>query len=267
MVHYQQKNRAIFRNVPKPCEEGAMSRQRKSTREILIALLIENPGQNFQFYLKKIDAEFGLSKAHLSSALNSLLKAGLLERQGQCKRYSYKYTPKQKEKRSAPVRQEITPEYLRENYSFNPQTGRLTRKKCRYRSLIGTDPTIEKGYAYLSIKGIPFLAHRVAWAIHFGAWPEHLLDHINGIKTDNRICNLREATHKENLWNNHSPVKAKSGYRGVHKLARSKRYVARIRHNRKLIDIGYYDTAEEASEAYKAEAMRIRGEFYREPNQ
>jgi hypothetical protein len=44
-------------------------------------------------------------------------------------------------------------------------------------------------------------AHRVAWALSTGRWPPDLIDHINRVKRDNRLANLREATHAQNLQN------------------------------------------------------------------
>src|SRR3546814_1788886 len=51
------------------------------------------------------------------------------------------------------------------------------------------------------VKGIPLLAHRVAWAIHYGEWPNGQIDHINGDPSDNRIANLRDVSALENARN------------------------------------------------------------------
>ena len=62
-------------------------------------------------------------------------------------------------------------------------------------------------------KGI--FAHRVAWAIYYGEWPKNYIDHINGIAFDNRIDNLRDVTHQENMKNAKIPKTNKSGVCGV----------------------------------------------------
>ena len=54
------------------------------------------------------------------------------------------------------------------------------------------------GYRYVEINGISYYSHRLIWFMHYGTWPKGQIDHINGIKDDNRIENLREATASEN---------------------------------------------------------------------
>jgi hypothetical protein len=93
-------------------------------------------------------------------------------------------------------------------------------------------------------------AHSVMWAMHNGYWAASqglVIDHINGVRDDNRICNLRAVTHKENLRNRHQPSHAKSGVVGVHQIGN--RWQARIRVDWKHISIGLFDTKEEAAAA------------------
>jgi len=86
------------------------------------------------------------------------------------------------------------------------------------------------------------------------------VDHIDRDKLNNNISNLRWATKAENNVNAVRPAPA-SGFRGVHMPIRCTRYSADIRHNGKSIVIGYYDTPEEAHEAYKSKAKELFGEF------
>lgn len=89
------------------------------------------------------------------------------------------------------------------------------------------------------------LAHRVVWYLHHGYWPENI-DHINGIRTDNRICNLREVTHEENCQNRQHAT----GYTWSE--ARKKFCVVIKRKN-----CGRYDTALEARAAYLRHAKEL----------
>ena len=105
-----------------------------------------------------------------------------------------------------------------------------------------------------------YKAHRVCWLLHYGSWPTFYIDHINGIPSDNRLENLRPCTHAENMKNRRKAKNNSSGYVGVvwHDIA--KKWAARIRDKH----IGLYDRKEDASEAYKSEAKRLYGEFYRD---
>jgi hypothetical protein len=77
------------------------------------------------------------------------------------------------------------------------------------------------------------------------------LDHINGIKRDNRIENLREATDSENQQNQKKPpAHNTSGFLGVTKYKRNGKWVAGIKLNGKRINLGYFDTPEAAHAAY-----------------
>lgn len=109
----------------------------------------------------------------------------------------------------------------------------------------------------------PTLVHRIVWEIHFGKIPRHMkIDHINRIKTDNRIENLRIVSNQQNSMNR-GPVKSKkrtSLYKGVYFYRRLAKYMARIGFNRKTIFIGYYETEQDAARAYNAKAKELYGD-------
>jgi hypothetical protein len=84
----------------------------------------------------------------------------------------------------------------------------------------------------------------------------YVVDHINGNGLDNRRENLRLATKLQNSANKRKEVKSSSGYRGVYYHKRAKRYEASI-----TIHLGYFDTAEDAHEAYKKAHIGRHGEF------
>lgn len=113
----------------------------------------------------------------------------------------------------------LTLERAREVLAFDPLSGTLTwRVRVGPRALEGATVTAtdKKGYVYFGLDGKFYFGHRVAWLLHFGCWPEGQLDHINGVKADNRIGNLRDSTQTENMQNGREPRKHnKTGLLGV----------------------------------------------------
>lgn len=127
-------------------------------------------------------------------------------------------------------------------------------------------PHNERGKTYMMITvgdGKQYRAHRIAWLIVYGRWPECHIDHINGDSTDNRINNLREATNAENCRSSKRSSNNQSGYKGVHFCNYTKRWRASICVNGKTKKLGRFNTPEEAHEAYKAVAIKYFGEFAR----
>ena len=107
--------------------------------------------------------------------------------------------------------------------------------------------------------------HRLI-AEHYIPNPENkrCVDHINGIRNDNRIENLRWATDAENQHNRKKQSNNKTGFRSIYFNKERQLFVSRIKINHKQIHLGYYATAEEASAVYEAKAKEVFGEFYRE---
>ena len=101
------------------------------------------------------------------------------------------------------------------------------------------------GYRKICLFGKRYYAHHLIWLWHHGTWPEKdELDHINRIPDDNRIENLREVTHQENMENMSLRKDNSSGHVGVCKI--SKKWRARIVVNGKQVHLGYFDTFDEA---------------------
>lgn len=116
------------------------------------------------------------------------------------------------------------------------------------------------GYKAGAIFNRQYLAHRVIFAMTYGAWPVGV-DHINGDRRDNRICNLRLATQAQNAMN--TPGRqSRSGLIGV-KPMRAGNWAAEIGHAGQRIHIGMFPTAEAAARARDAKALELRGEFAR----
>ena len=102
------------------------------------------------------------------------------------------------------------------------------------------------------IDGVLYLVHKLVWLYHRGYWPEYI-DHKNGDNYDNRIENLREASHLQNMANRNRYE------RGVHR--QKGKYRARIGYGYKRIHLGYFQTKEEALAAYRKASVELHGEF------
>jgi len=117
------------------------------------------------------------------------------------------------------------------------------------------------GYLCSHLAGRTMRAHRVIWAIVHGRWPKDQIDHINGNRKDNRICNLRETTNATNQWNRRPQRGCTSAYKGVTFIRRSGRWQARIVAHGKRRSLGVFDTQEEARDAYLRASKKYHGEY------
>jgi len=120
------------------------------------------------------------------------------------------------------------------------------------------------GYLIIKIDYKAYKAHRLAWLYVYGAWPIDQIDHINGIKNDNRIKNLREASNRQNSHNKHCIQKnSTTGFTGVSFVKSTNKFRAHISINGKFNSLGVYETAEEAHEVYLKNKRALHG-FYAE---
>ncbi|MDN2710652.1 HNH endonuclease [Janthinobacterium sp. SUN118] len=117
------------------------------------------------------------------------------------------------------------------------------------------------GYVLIKISGVNHAAHRLAWLHEYRSWPDDQVDHVNGIKTDNRIANLRACTSAQNRCNRGKTVANKSGLKGVYWHKKDQRWVAQIRANGKRFLLGNFKNKEDAHQAYRAAALKHHGEF------
>ena len=160
----------------------------------------------------------------------------------------------------------LTHERLTEVLHYDSESGvfawKLKKGKGDTGNVAGS--AMPAGYLRIMVDGERFFAHRLAWFYVHKMWPTQQIDHINLDNSDNKINNLREATQSQNQAN--KPINARvnsTGYKGVsYKKSRGK-FIARIRVNKKLIDLGYFDTAESAHLAYVDAANTNFGEFAR----
>lgn len=159
-----------------------------------------------------------------------------------------------------------TRERVMELLAYDPETGIFTWKlRCGTAKIGNRAGCINKlGYRVIRLNGQLYTAHRLVWLVVHGTWPCSDTDHINGVKDDNRIANLREATRAENACNSSQRINNTSGYKGVGYRKDINKFRARCydrdgneRH------LGHFSTAIEAARAYDDFARIEHGEFAR----
>jgi len=119
--------------------------------------------------------------------------------------------------------------------------------------------THRTGYRYINYNGKLYAVHRIIFFKRHGYLPKEI-DHINCVKTDNRIENLREATRSQNQWNRASYINSKTKVKGVYPHWYGK-YSAEIKHEGKKHYLGLFTTIEEASKAVRKKREELQGEF------
>jgi len=139
---------------------------------------------------------------------------------------------------------------LLKKLSYDSATGSFTWvQRSRNQLEVGTEAGSldSQGYRRICLGGKFYKAHRLAWFITHGEMPPIEIDHINGIRDDNRIANLRLVDRFENMQNC-IPRPNKSGFAGVK--STGKRWVASIRVKGALVHLGLFDAPEIAAKAY-----------------
>lgn len=151
-------------------------------------------------------------------------------------------------------------EFLSSIYRYDPETGLLYNRKLN-RPVGSKHPD---GYLRVGISKTPryYVVHRLAWFLVHGEWPKEQIDHINGVRDDNRLCNLREATVQQNLQSRPMHKRNQLGVKGVTRV--KGKFRAQLWNNGRFVLSKTFATIEEASAAYQAKAQEVFGEWCRQ---
>ena len=156
--------------------------------------------------------------------------------------------------------------YLINALSYDPDTGEFFWKIKPSKNIAkgskagGVDKLgyVRLQYTYKGVARKMYL-HRLAWRIYYGEWPDLVIDHINRDRSDNRLCNLRVVTVRDNVRN----ARPKSGkYSGVHFDSLRSKWVAKVRvDGGKRIFLGRFPCPTLAAIAYDKASSEYHGDF------
>ena len=146
----------------------------------------------------------------------------------------------------------LTQDRLRELLLYDAETGIFTRRIKTGRVLVGdvAGSLHQKGYREIKVDYKHYFAHRLAFLYVEGVMPPAQVDHVNRVPSDNRYVNIRKATQAENTQNISLSTKNTSGLIGASWNRTQKKWESRIRAKGKKLNLGLFDTAEEAHAAY-----------------
>ena len=140
--------------------------------------------------------------------------------------------------------------------------GRLYWKETKGRRVAGQEVgwLSDTGYRKLGLFGKEYKEHRVIFFMHHGYFPKYV-DHINGVKTDNRIENLRECSSSDNHCNQPKNRRNTSGYKNVYYHKTNKKWFVRIQYKQKDRIFGYFDDLELAALVAEEARDKFHGKF------
>ena len=159
----------------------------------------------------------------------------------------------------------ITQSELKEILHYCPETGvftwRISLSRIRIGAIAGTKN--HHGFIFIQVSGKKYSAAILAWLYSYGERPKDFINHINNIKDDNRLCNLRESTRQQSCFTSAKARNRTSKMKGVFFSTFKNKWESQARLNYKCINLGAFDTQEEAFKAYDSFAKSNHGEFYR----
>jgi hypothetical protein len=151
-------------------------------------------------------------------------------------------------------------EYIKENYYYQESTGKLfviDKSEGKYRYKVCTRKHT-LGYLIVRVCKVSYASHRVIWFLYYGVWPTKALDHIDHVKHNNKIENLREVTTTENNRNMPLSSKNTSGYPGVYWNKKNKVWQAKIWIGQGWKHLGCFKILQDAVDVRKS-AEIVRG--------
>ncbi|SER52034.1 MULTISPECIES: HNH endonuclease [Pseudomonas] len=157
----------------------------------------------------------------------------------------------------------LTQEILKTCLKYEPETGifyHLPKRGLMRPGEVAGSPTTN-GYIQITVKGKGYQSHRLAWLYMTGSFPADQIDHINGIKTDNRWQNLREATKAQNQANIRTRKDSRSGIKGVRWDRSTGKWLAEIRANNKVIHVGRFKSLDDAVREIRDARNKHHGDF------
>lgn len=161
----------------------------------------------------------------------------------------------------------LTQEMLLENFRYDEKTGNLYWKiKRSFRTKLSNPISSKNSSGYIQVctkisgKIKIYAVHRLIWKMIYGVDAKNI-DHIDGDRTNNRISNLRDVTHQQNMMNRKKRCDSKNSYKGVYKLKNS--WIAEIWFMNKRYYIGSFKTDKDAGLAYIEASKKLHGNFAR----
>lgn len=165
------------------------------------------------------------------------------------------------------MRTGLTAERVRELLDYEPETGEFRWRIARSGVVVGkvAGYKAHNGYMQLKVDYRIYAAHRLAWLHFYGEWPVNEIDHINCVKDDNRIVNLRDVSNQANSQNRRearrmsTPSPFSTGLLGTYFNQRRRCFIANISNpiTGKYEYLGRYATAEEAHAVYLEAKRRL----------
>lgn len=154
---------------------------------------------------------------------------------------------------------DLTADFVRDSLAYDSETGTFTwlsdLKTGRGRVFISAGSVAgsltNMGYIQIGLLGKRYMAHRLAWLVMTGVWPDGDIDHIDGNPANNQWANLRDVGHMVNLENQrHAQRGSRSGILGATYQPARNKWQARICIQKKQYHLGHFDSAELAHAAY-----------------
>ena len=158
-------------------------------------------------------------------------------------------------------------QYLRQSdlfnvIDYNKDTGDFIWKRAAGNVKKGDSAGgYSEGYLKININKICYSAHRLAWLYVYGEFPKDQIDHINRVRSDNRIINLRNCTNKENRANSGKNKKNSSGYKGVSWHKATGKWQSQIAKDGVNVCLGFFDSKTAAAKKYNDKALELNGKY------